>query len=50
MSIQNFRTLDLAKEFYRDCEKLRCPAHVRDQLNRARKYTLVPRSPSAQAP
>jgi four helix bundle protein len=35
MSVQNFRTLTLAKEFYLDCEKLRCRAPIRDQLARA---------------
>jgi four helix bundle protein len=35
MSLQNFRTYQLAKEFYKDCEKIKCLAHVRDQLSRA---------------
>lgn len=33
--LQNFRTYNLAKEFYRDCEKLSCKAHIKDQLSRA---------------
>ncbi|HUP57497.1 MAG TPA: four helix bundle protein [Bdellovibrionota bacterium] len=32
---QNFRTLVLAKDFYRDCERIRCKPHFRDQLSRA---------------
>jgi len=33
--LQNFRTYNLAKEFYKDCEKVSCKAHIRDQLLRA---------------
>jgi four helix bundle protein len=32
---KNFRTLNLAKDFYRDCEKLAAKAHIQDQLSRA---------------
>jgi four helix bundle protein len=35
MSVQNFRTLSLAKEFYRDCERIPTKAPIRDQLARA---------------
>ena len=35
MSVENFRTLALAKEFYRDCEKVPRRPHVKDQLSRA---------------
>ncbi len=30
-----FRTLDLAVEFYRTTQKVKVPAHLRDQLDRA---------------
>jgi len=35
MSAQNFRTLALAKEFYKECERVPCKLYVRDQLARA---------------
>jgi four helix bundle protein len=35
MSVQNFQTLALAKDFFRDCEKLQPGAPFRDQLSRA---------------
>ena len=35
MSLQNFRTYNLAKEFYKECEKIRCQSHVKNQLSRA---------------
>ena len=31
----NFRSLELAVEFYRECSKLRLKAHLKDQLERA---------------
>ena len=33
--LQNFRTHTLALEFYRDCEKVRMPHHIRSQYMRA---------------
>ena len=33
--LKNFRTYHLAKEFYKDCEKVICKPHVKDQLSRA---------------
>jgi four helix bundle protein len=35
MLLKNFRTYHLAKEFYKDCEKINCKPHMKDQLNRA---------------
>ena len=32
---KNFRTYDLAVEYYKLCEGLRLPRHLRDQLSRA---------------
>ena len=33
--LKNFRTYNLAKDFYKDCEKINCKAHIKDQLSRA---------------
>jgi four helix bundle protein len=33
--LKNFRTYHLAKEFYEECEQIKCKAHIRDQLSRA---------------
>lgn len=33
--MNNFRTLNLAIELYRQCQKLKAPAYLKDQLNRA---------------
>ena len=35
MSLQNFRTYQLAVEFYRLADRLRCAAHLKSQLLRA---------------
>jgi four helix bundle protein len=35
MLLKNFRTYQLAKEFYRDCEGVICKPHMKDQLSRA---------------
>ena len=35
MSLQNFRTLALAKDFYRDCERISSRPHIQEQLQRA---------------
>ena len=35
MSFKNFRTLDLAVNFYKECEAIKCKPHVRDQLSRS---------------
>ncbi len=35
MSLQNFRTHNLAVEFYKDCKKVTLPAYSKDQLRRA---------------
>jgi four helix bundle protein len=33
--LKNFRTYHLAKEFYEECETIKCKAHIKDQLSRA---------------
>jgi four helix bundle protein len=35
MALYNFRTYQVALEFYRACEQLSCKKHLKDQLNRA---------------
>ena len=35
MLLKNFRTYHLAKEFYKECERLPCKTHIKDQLSRA---------------
>ena len=35
MLLKNFRTYHLAKEFYKDCDKISCKPHMKDQLSRA---------------
>jgi four helix bundle protein len=35
MSLQNFKTYQLAVQFHHECERLRCPNYLRDQLLRA---------------
>ena len=33
--LKQFKTYQLSLEFYKSCEKLRLPRHLKDQLNRA---------------
>lgn len=33
--MKSFRTLELAIDFYKQCQKLNLPKHLRDQLDRA---------------
>lgn len=33
--LEGFRTHDTAVEFYLECEKIKCPKHLQDQLLRA---------------
>ena len=33
--MKNFRTYELAKNFYLECEKLKLPSYMKNQLNRA---------------
>ena len=35
MILRNFRTYQVAKEFYKECEALRLPHHIKYQLSRA---------------
>jgi len=33
--LQNFKTFNLSVKFYRQCNELKLPRHLKDQLNRA---------------
>ena len=33
--LQNFKTFNLSTDFYHECQKLRLPSYLKDQLNRA---------------
>ena len=33
--LQNFRTFNLSVDFYQECEKIKLPRHLKDQLSRA---------------
>ncbi len=33
--LQNFRTFQIAVRFYQECQKLKLPRHLKDQMNRA---------------
>lgn len=35
MNLKNFKTFQLANDFYQNCSKLRLPLHLKDQLDRA---------------
>jgi four helix bundle protein len=35
MNLKNFKTFQLANSFYQNCNKLRLPPHLKDQLDRA---------------
>jgi four helix bundle protein len=35
MSLKSFRSYQLAVQFHRECQKVRCSAYLRDQLYRA---------------
>lgn len=35
MLLKNFRTYHLAKEFYKECERVLCKPHMKAQLSRA---------------
>ena len=33
--LQNFRTFNISIEFYNECQKIKLPRHLKDQMNRA---------------
>ena len=35
MNLKNFKTFQLANDFYQNCSKIKLPLHLKDQLNRA---------------